>query len=93
MGKVTNRALEEIAPLYPVVQRILSFREKGQDLGSLRQMADRIEFILYGVKRDPPLHEYTPAILLFKISVGTCGICLLPLPVMCLSKPIIHRRK
>lgn len=40
-GKVTNRALEEIAPLYPVVQRILSFREKGQDLLPLRQMAHR----------------------------------------------------
>ncbi len=40
-GKVSNRALEEIAPLYPVVQRILSFREKGLDLGRLRQMAHR----------------------------------------------------
>jgi DNA polymerase I-like protein with 3'-5' exonuclease and polymerase domains len=40
-GKVTNRALEEIAPLYPLVQKILSFREKGQDLVPLRQMAHR----------------------------------------------------
>jgi DNA polymerase I len=40
-GRVTNKALEEIAPIYPVVQDILSFREKGQDLGSLRQMADQ----------------------------------------------------
>ena len=40
-GKVTNRALEEIAPLYPIVQKILSFRELGQDLGPLRQMAHR----------------------------------------------------
>ncbi|MGO9571022.1 MAG: DNA polymerase [Desulfomonilaceae bacterium] len=40
-GRVTNRALEDIAPIYPVVQEILSFREKGQDLGSLRQMADQ----------------------------------------------------
>jgi DNA polymerase-1 len=40
-GRVTNMALEEIAALYPVVQQILSFREKGQDLGSLRQMADQ----------------------------------------------------
>ena len=40
-GKVTNRVLEEIAPLYPIVQKILSFRELGQDLGPLRQMAHR----------------------------------------------------
>ena len=40
-GRVSNRALEEIAPLYPVVQKILSFREKGLDLGPLRQMAHR----------------------------------------------------
>jgi DNA polymerase I len=40
-GRATNRALEEIAPLYPLVQEILSFRELGQDLGPLRQMAHR----------------------------------------------------
>jgi len=40
-GRVTNRALEEIAPLYPLVQKILSFRERGRDLGVLRQMADK----------------------------------------------------
>jgi DNA polymerase I len=40
-GKVTNRALEDIAPLYPIVQRILSFRELGQDVVPLRQMAHR----------------------------------------------------
>jgi len=40
-GKATNRTLEEIAPLYPLVQKILSFREKSQDLVPLRQMAHR----------------------------------------------------
>jgi DNA polymerase-1 len=40
-GKATNRALEEIAPFYPVVQKILSFRELRQDLLTLRQMAHR----------------------------------------------------
>ena len=40
-GKATNTALKEIAALYPMVQKILSFRELGQDLGPLRQMAHR----------------------------------------------------
>jgi len=40
-GRVTNRALEEIALLYPLVQKVLSFRDKGQDLVPLRQMAHR----------------------------------------------------
>jgi len=40
-AKVTNKALEEIAPLYLLVQRILSFRERARDLGVLRQMADK----------------------------------------------------
>jgi DNA polymerase-1 len=41
VGRATNRALEEIAPVYPLVQKIVSFRELGQDLGPLRQMAHR----------------------------------------------------
>jgi len=40
-GRATNRAMEEIAPFYALVQKILSFREKGQDLVPLRQMAHR----------------------------------------------------
>jgi DNA polymerase I len=36
-----NRALEEMAPLYPIVQQVASFREKGQGLVPLRQMAHR----------------------------------------------------
>jgi len=39
--KVSTRALEEIAPHYPFVHKILKYRETGQDLSFLRQAAGR----------------------------------------------------
>lgn len=39
--RVFAKALEETAPYYPVVRKILEFREMGQDLSFLRQAAGR----------------------------------------------------
>jgi DNA polymerase I-like protein with 3'-5' exonuclease and polymerase domains len=91
--KVSVRALEDIGTYYPIVKKILQFREMGQDLSFLRTATGRERVHpVWGQTRSKTSRIYArnPAVQNVSRKLRELFV---PKPCMCLLRPITHRLK